>query len=127
MSNKIKTIHHSPIVYRVYDELKEHIGSSQAISAEKLAFLFNTTKREIRRIIHTIRNSSELEKLIGSNSKGYYVCTKEDVEKAVNRILNQAISLFKVVKSMEKKAGLNGQIKLKLGEYFDDTYQSLGE
>lgn len=124
---KLQTIHHQPIVYRVYDVLKTRVGSENAISAEDLAAMFDTTKRGIRKIIHTIRKSGELEKAIGSNNNGYFVCTKEDAEKAIQRLLNQAFNTLKVARALEKKVGLNGQIKLKLGEYFNDTYQSLGE
>lgn len=124
---KIETKRHAPIVYKIYEELKNHVGRNNAISATELSAKFNLSKRGLREVIHTIRNSNELEKVIGSSNSGYYICTEEDCEKAIERIFRQAISTFKVGHSMKKKIALNGQAKIKMGDYYKDFYQSLGE
>lgn len=123
----IETKHHSPIVYLVYDELKKHIGKENAISAWELAVKFTITERELRCIIHTIRESSELEKSIGSCNNGYYICTKYDANKAIERLYRQAFSTLKVARALEKKVSINGQGKIPMGDYFKKFYQSLGE
>lgn len=124
---KLKTIHHSPLVYRVYDELKKNIGKENAISAEELSSQFGLSHRRLRTVIREIRNSTELEKAIGSSDKGYYVCTIDDIDASIQRLLNYAFSTLKVARAIEKKAGRNGQIKMQLGKYFKEYYQSLGE
>lgn len=123
----IETKHHAPIVYEIYDEMKNYVGKKNAISAKELSEKFCLSQRGLREVIHTIRDSNELEKVIGSCNAGYYICTDEDCEKAIERIFRQAISTFKVGPSMKKKIALNGQGKLKLGDYYKSFVQSLGE
>lgn len=119
--------HHEPIVYRVYEEMTKHVGKKNAISAEGLAALFGISERKLREVIKTIRRSTELEKVIGSYNGGYFVCTAEEVERANNRLMSQGLSLLKTVHFNARKAGLNGQMKIKLGKFYKDTFESLGE
>lgn len=123
----IETKHHQPIVYQVYSELKRHVGRDRAISAKELSAKFYMSERALREVIHTIRESGELEKAIGCSSAGYFVCTEEDCEKAIKRLYRQAFSTLKVARALEKKVGMNGQGKLKLGEYYAEFVKSLGE
>ena len=139
MSIEVK--HHAPIVYNVYDELKKHIGKENAISAHDLCeifrdelaeelyydFMIDPKDRKLRRIIREIRRSGELEKVIGSCKNGYYVCTKDDAQKSIDRLMNAAKNMFKTAYIMAKKVGLEGQMKIKMGDYFSDTYHSLME
>lgn len=123
----IETKHHAPIVYKVYEELKNHVGSSNSISAKDLADKFSISERALRDIIHTIRDSKELEKAIGCSERGYFVCTKEDARKSIERLFNQAFSTLKVARALEKKVGKNGQGKISLSDYYAMFYESLGE
>ena len=118
---------HSPIVYHVYEEMKKHVGRENAISGEDLSRAFGITTRHLRYIINEIRNSGELEKVIGSCNAWYFICTKEEQSRANLRIYRQAFSLLKTARANDKKAAKNGQGKIKLGEYFKEFYESLGE
>lgn len=122
----IETKHHEPIVYKVYEELKNHVGRENSISAKDLASKFSMGERALREVIHEIRDSGELEKAIGCCEKGYYVCTQEDAQSAIKRLYRQAFSTLKVARALEKKVGMNGQGKIKIGEYFSEFYKSLG-
>ena len=53
--------------------------------------------------------------------------TKEEQSRANLRIYRQAFSLLKTARANDKKAAKNGQGKIKLGEYFKEFYESLGE
>lgn len=118
---------HSPIVYHVYEELKKHVGEENAVSAEYLCCLFGISSRHLRFIVNEIRNSGELEKVVGSCNRGYFICTKEEFARANRRIYRQAFSLLKTARANDRKAARNGQGKIKLGEYFKVFYESLGE
>lgn len=120
----IETKHHSPIVYRLYDELKKHVGRKNAISAYELSKKFDITERQLRDYIREIRESSELEKCIDACNFGYYVCTKEESRYVSNRLYAQAFSLLKTARANEKKAGLDGQMKIALGEFYKQTFES---
>ena len=126
--SKLEVVHHSPLTYRIYDELKKHVGRANAISAEALSDMFGISQRQLREHIRIIRRSGELEKVIGSANGGYYVCTAEEVEKAINRLIHASKNMLKTASVMAKKAERNGQYKMKeLGKYFKDVYESLGE
>lgn len=83
------------MVYYVYEEMKKHVGRENAISGEDLSRLFGITTRHLRYIINEIRNSGELEKVIGSCNAGYFICTKEEQSRANLRIYRQAFRLLK--------------------------------
>ena len=123
----VKTNHHPAIVYRIYDELKNHVGEENAISATALASQFDISRRQVRAYVHVIRNSGELEKFIGCSNKGYFVCKPEEVVATLCRLKKQALSMLKVCSSIQKKADLNGQYKFKLGKYYDEIIESLAE
>lgn len=125
---KIETKHHAQILYDLYYFLKNHhVGKKNAISAKSLSWILSISERDLREIIHEIRESKELELCIGSCNKGYYICTEEDYENAIKRLYRQAFSTLKVARALEKKVGMNGQGKLKLGEYYAEFVKSLGE
>ncbi len=123
----IKTKHHESITYRLYDELKNHVGKENAISAKDLSAMFGMSKRTLRVHIREIRNSGELEKVIGSYEGGYYVCTKEESDTVTTHLYKHVFNLLKTIRTMDKKAGRDGQMKIKLGEFFKDTYEPFME
>ena len=139
MSIEVK--HHAPIVYKVYEEMKSHVGNSNAISADDLCDKFGdellvfdpimvdykSRKRKLRKIIREIRRSGELEKVIGSCKNGYFICTQNDAQKAIDRLMNAAKNQIKTASIMAKKVGLNNQMKIQMGQFYRDTYQSLME
>lgn len=120
--------HHLPIVYKIYGELKKnHIGRNNAIKAADLADKFGISKRELREHISTIRRSTELEKCVTSTNAGYFVCTsKEEFAQTNKRLLSMAFSLLRAARANEKKAGLDGQVKIALGKYFSETFEAFG-
>lgn len=123
----ITTKHHESITYRLYDELKNHVGKENAISAKDLSAMFGMSKRKLRDHIREIRNSGELEKIIGSYEGGYYICTKEESDNVSNHLWRHVLSILKTLRTMDKKAGRDGQMKIKLGEFVKDTYEPFME
>ena len=128
MENKIKTIHHEPEVYRLYDYLKNnHFGKENGINKPQLAQKLGINERDLRKLTKTINESTELEKLISTTHSCYMCETKEECEKSIRNTYRVAVALFKKAKAMEKKVGLNGQIKLKLGKYYKDVVETFTE
>lgn len=121
--------HHRPIVYKVYEEMKRHIGVDNAISATEICLFCGLSgHRELRKIMREIRRSGELEKIPCSCNKGYYMAsTKEEAKKSIDRLVNTAKNELKTAYTMANKLGLEGQMKMQFGKYFKDTYHSLME
>lgn len=125
---KIKTTHHEPAVYRLYDYLKEnHLGKDNGIRKPVLADKLGVSERELRKLTKAINESAELEKLVSTTHSCYMCETKEECEKSIRNTYRVAVALFKKAKSMEKKVGLNGQIKLKLGKYYKDVVETFSD
>lgn len=126
LQNKMKK--HAPIVYRVYDYLKEHhLGAENGILRRDLAQALNLSERKLRAVTAEINSSTVLEKLV-SVSRSCYMCkTEEECAWAVHGTYAQAITLIKKAQTMEKKFGRNGQYKIKLGEYCSDFVETFTE
>lgn len=128
MENKLKVKHHEPQVYRLYDYLKtNHLGEENGISKPELASVLGITERQLRRLTKEINESNELEKVVSTTHCCYMCKTEKECEKSIRNTYRVAVALFKKAKSMEKKVGLNGQIKLKLGEYYKDFVETFSE
>lgn len=115
--------HHAPIIYQLYEELKSHVGKGNAISAEELSGKFGMTERDLRECISEIRNSTELEKIIGSCNGGYFICTEDEFKRSNNRLLSMAFSLLRTARANSRKAGLDGQFKMALGDFYGECYE----
>lgn len=124
----IETKHHKPIAYRIYDYLNDNcVSEENAIQGRDLSARFDITERQLRTIIHEIRNSGELTRIILSSNKGYFMATEEEFERANRRLENQARSLLKVSYANRKKAAKDGQYKLPLGKYYSQVFEAFGE
>ena len=100
----------------IYSELKEHVGRENAIRAEDLATMFGMGERQLRDNIREIRRDVEAESVVASCNQGYYICTREELAKANERLYRQAKSLMKTVHANEKKIGKTGQMKMLLDD-----------
>ena len=116
---EIETKHHEPSVYRLYDYLKNnHLGRENGIKKPELAQKLGINERELRKLTKEINTSTELEKLVSTTHCCYMCKTKEECEQSIRNTYRTAITLLKKGKAMERKIGLNGQIKMPLGNEF---------
>lgn len=97
----------------VYDHLLVcHYGKANGANRKDVAKELNIGERSLRRLCKEINDSSEFEKLI-STSDCIYLCeTKEECKQAVKTAYRYAINHIKKARAMERKVGLNGQLKL---------------
>ncbi len=126
----IETKHHEPIVYELYHYLEKNcVGEENAIPARDLAARLGLKEtRDLRDYISIIRKSDELRKVVGSTPKGYFVCkNKEEAQKTNQTFWSAARSYLEVAKAQEKKAGLDGQYLLALGDHYKRIYEAFGE
>lgn len=100
----------------IYKELNRHIGRENAIRAEDLAEMFRMGERQLRDNIREIRRDVDAENVVASCNQGYYICTREELAKANERLYRQAKSLMKTVHANEKKIGNTGQMKMPMNE-----------
>ena len=50
--------------------------------------------------------------------------TKEECEYAIRNTYRVAVALLKKAKQMERRVGLNGQVKIKLGKYYKEVVET---
>jgi hypothetical protein len=103
------------MINTIYEELQKHEGKENAISAQDLAYAVGLNgTRELRGYIHKIRMSEEFEKVVLSGNRGYFIGRGPEVRKCVNRLLGHAFDELRIGKTIQKKAGMDGQGKLVL-------------
>jgi len=96
------------------------IGEENAISAKSLCIKFDfitytdygmaINDRALRKyVINPLRKDKSLDMVINSSRNGYFVGTKEETMKAVNKLFSEAFELLRVARTMVKKADLNNQ------------------
>lgn len=110
--------------YKFLGHLREHcVGKENGCRRTTLANLLGVHERTVRYATKRANEDLGLEMLI-STSHSVYVCnTKEECEQAIRNTYRLAISLLKKAKAMEKKVGLNGQIKINLDDDIIRTFQ----
>lgn len=124
----METKKHAPIVYRIYDELKNHhVGKVNAISGKALSYKFDITERQLREYIHALREDMQFDKVILSCNKGYYIPTEEEGTANVNRLFSHAFSTLRIARASVNKANRNQQGKIKLGPYYKEFVEAFGE
>ena len=101
------------LAYRLYSYLLDnHYGKENGIKRPELAEQLQISTRTLRLLTKQINTNPKFEKLV-STSHSCYICkTKEECEKAIRNTYKVAITLFQKAKTMEKRVGLNGQIKM---------------
>ena len=125
---------HKPLAYRLYDYLQaNHLGEENGINRDYLAITFGETVvggvsvRELRKLIQTINESEQFEKLV-SVSGSIYICrTAEECQRAIHATYAPAITLFKKAKKMERKYSAHGQFKIKLGKFFKEFVSTFSD
>lgn len=112
----------------LYSYLKaNHLGEERGISKPLLAQKFNISERVLRRLTKIINESADFEKIISTTHCCYMCNTKEECEKTIKNTYKVALALLKKAKSMEKKVGLNGQIKINLGDQYKDFVETFSD
>lgn len=124
----IETKLHEPIVYRIYDCLKEnHVSKAKVISGKELSAQFGITERKLRDYISEIREDMQFDKVIMPCNKGYYIPTEEEGTTDVNRLFKHAFSELRIARASVTKASRNRQGKIKLGKYYREFVEAFGE
>lgn len=109
----------------LYAYLKaNHNGRENGIPRPVCASKLKMTERELRRLTKNINSSLEFEGIVSTTHSLYLCNTKEDCEKTIKNTYRVAVSLLKKAKCMEKKVGLNNQIKMQLGKDYKDIVKT---
>lgn len=117
------------MAYKLYNYLLEnHLGKENGIKRPQLAAKLEISTRTLRLLTKQINTDPRFEKLV-STTHSCYICKSKD--ECINTIRNTykvAISLFQKAKTMEKRVGLNNQIKMPLEKEevkeFVETFES---
>lgn len=104
MSKRLVKNELRPIDWQVLKYLKKWgLGKRQAIKGRELADLFSNqynNTQEIRAIIKRLRTSPQVDVVIGSCSKGYYIPLTVEHEEAVALMLSKTLSQVETVVNM---------------------------
>lgn len=122
----------TPEEWKIYNYLKEHTGEwiTQKDLAKALYYdewyrthydgiPFHNTKvrKKITNAIRNLNNSSVIQKIILSSSKGVKIADKDDIDKYIGRHTNAVVARLNRLKLIAKKASRDGQYKITFGKY----------
>lgn len=81
--------------WSLLEYLKKYaLGEKNAVSGKILAYQFDLRNTaEIRKIIKALRTSTEVNVIIGSNNKGYYIPFKDEYIDSISLMLNKTLSM----------------------------------
>lgn len=111
----------------VYNILCQHVGNKNAIPADRLAEFCKISERKLRDYISEIRRNADFEKIVCSSNNGYYIATEEEADRANRRLYSQAFSLLKTAHANDKKAGRNGQMRMRLDAFEKEIIEAFGK
>ena len=101
----------------LYDYLvAHHYGRENGVTRSILASVLGVTERELRKTTKAINEDPNFEKLVSTEYSCYICKTESECRRTINNTYKVAVALFKKAKKMEKKVGLNGQIKILIGD-----------
>ena len=122
---KIEIKKHKPLVYKLYEYLKEnHYGKENGISRKDLAKIFNVELSTQKKILAEINQSDIFDKLV-STSGSIYICrTKEECETAYYNEIKSGLARLLKGKKMAQKVMKNGQGKIRLGDYYKEIIET---
>ena len=118
---------HDDMIYQIYDVLCKHVGAANAVAADDLANWFGISERKLRDYISEIRRDPDFEKIVCSSNSGYYIATEEEADRANKRLYSQAFSLLKTAHANDKKAGRNGQMRMRLEAFEKEIVEAFGK
>ena len=130
MSEKEKSVKHSPLTYAIYNKLQnDHAGQTHAISADDLAAHFGIDKRLLRLKINEIRSSQDFDFCVLSSNNGYYISKSlEEYRWANRRLFSAAFSLLRCARANQKKASRHNQGRIiDVDMEFADFFKSFAE
>ena len=107
---------------------KNHLGANNGITKGELASDLGIDKRVLRRLTQAVNEDMGIDKIISVSEKCYVCETKDEAEEAIGATYKQAFTLLKKARRMEKKLGLNGQIKINdSGQGFDEWFRAIAD
>ena len=104
-----------------------HFGKENGIKRPELAQKLNISERELRMLTKEINTNPVFEKVVSTTHSCYLCKTKDECVKTIKNTYRVAISLFKKAKQMERRVGLNGQIKIPIGSDYKEIVETFVE
>ena len=122
---------HSSLDYKIYDYLKKNaVGYSKRVKSSILMKEFDIKdNKTFRAHIQSIRQSEVLQKIVCSEAGkngGYWIATNDkEIEETLEHLYKRSMEMLKTYSIIQKKTGLDGQIRIPLTEYEKDIIESV--
>lgn len=125
----------TPDDWKIYNYLKDHTGEwvpqehlaldlfGDELYKEGYAYYANfnfhnsNVRKKLTNAIRNLNNSSVIQKIILSSSKGVKIAEKDEIDKYIGRHINAVVARLNRLKLIAKKASLDGQYKITFGKY----------
>lgn len=114
------------IEWNVYNTLKNNTQNGKWTSMRELALINGVSERVLRKIIITLKDSDEIQKIIISDHKlGYKLLSNEKEHDYLDRKKIEILKKLKRYYKDVKRFNLNNQTKITFGKYERDYFESI--
>lgn len=102
---------------------EKHLGKENGVTEQELAIRFGVAKRTVRSWMSRVNSDPTIPRLV-STADACYMCAnnnegKESIAKSFKRIITE----IKKIQVMKKKMGLDGQVKINLGDDYKEVVE----
>ena len=102
---------------------KNHLGKENGISRAELSKKLGIDEIRLKALRREINESAEIDKLVSTSGSCYMCNTEAECERAISNTFKMGVALIKKGRTMAKKKGLNGQVKIPLGDDYKEIVE----
>lgn len=102
---------------------KNHLGKENGISRAELSKKLGIGEIRLKALRREINESTEIDKLVSTSGSCYMCNTEAECERAICATIMPAVAMIKKARIMAKKMGLNGQVKINLGDDYKEVVE----
>ena len=102
---------------------EKHLGKENGVTEQELAIRFGVAKRTVRSWMSGVNNDSTIPRLVSTADACYMCSSKEEGAEAIAKEYRRVVTEIKKLRVMQKKMGLDGQVKIPLGDDYKEVVE----
>lgn len=102
---------------------EKHFGKENGVTEQELAIRSGVAKRTVRSWMSGVNNDPTIPRLVSTADACYMCATKQEGVEAITKGYKRVITEIKKLRVMQKKMGLDGQVKINLGDDYKEVVE----
>lgn len=102
---------------------EKHLGKENGVTEQELAIRFGVAKRTVRSWMSGVNNDPTIPRLVSTADACYMCATNQEGTEAIAKEYRRVVTEIKKLRVMQKKMGLDGQVKIPLGDDYKEVVE----